>query len=103
MKSSKRMAEEIFQEISVIETKKKKRRKNVLRCALCAFIALIFLPGAVYFTTGEEFKNHVPLSFDWTFPAFEKDKDNKDSTEDETENGYQQFGIFGQRVYKKCQ
>ena len=98
MKSCKRMAEEIFQEISVIETKRKKRRKNILKGALCAFIALIFLPGAVYFTTGEEFKNHVPLSFDWTFPAFEKDKDDEKSSstgnqKEDKNNFFQQFGI----------
>lgn len=75
------MAEEIFEEIERVKVKRKKVRKNILRAGLCALIALVFLPGAVYFTTGENLKDHIPLSFDWSI--FDKEKKDEDSSNDD--------------------
>lgn len=81
MKSCKKMAEEIFEEIERVKVKRKKVRKNILRAGLCVLIALVFLPGAVYFTTGENLKDHIPLSFDWSI--FDKDKKDEDNSKDD--------------------
>ena len=81
MKDCKKMAEEIFEEIERVKVKRKKVRKNILRAGLCALIALVFLPGAVYFTTGENLKDHIPLSFDWSI--FDKEKKDEDSSNDD--------------------
>ena len=81
MKSCKKMAEEIFEEIERVKEKRKKARKNILRAGLCALIALVFLPGAVYFTTGENLNDYIPLSFNWSI--FDKDKEDKDSSNDD--------------------